>query len=73
MGPALTPGQLEKQQDNVAALDLEYVKLSVPKTLALLNKVRRAFSCTLGMLTPVPGLCPTSMMTCTSDPVVHAS
>lgn len=31
--------QLEKQKENVGQLDLEYVQLSVPKTLALLNKV----------------------------------
>ncbi|KAI9603095.1 hypothetical protein H4Q26_002407 [Puccinia striiformis f. sp. tritici PST-130] len=29
---------LEKQKDNVPTLDLEYVQLSVPKTLAMLNK-----------------------------------
>lgn len=30
---------LEKQKDNDATLDLEYVQLNVPKVLALFNKV----------------------------------
>ncbi|KAI8359070.1 Rho GTPase activation protein [Choanephora cucurbitarum] len=30
---------LEKQQDNIELLDLEYVRLNVAKTLALLNKI----------------------------------